>query len=117
LIATNFDKIVSAAKFAGDAIKAAMDVAKAAIDAVVGAVSGLLDLLGSIGSKIGSIAGHLPFMAPAPPAPAARGLGAAPLAATGGINVQVHGSLDPEGTARAILRVLQNHDRRHGLTL
>jgi hypothetical protein len=119
LIATNFDKIKAAASAAGDVVTSVMGAMESAINAVLGAVNALLGAIASI--HFPSLPGwmHLPFGLAAAPAPAARGARAfAPTAAaTGGLTVNVFGAVDPEGTARAIRRILRDHDRRQGRTL
>ena len=103
------------------AMKTAVDAVKTAIGYVVTAVGNLISAIGRIKipsglSKLGGILGKaVPGMvAPAPTlrgVPAARA-GAAP---AGGTTVNVYGAIDPEGTARALRRVLDGHDRRVGL--
>lgn len=74
------------------------------------------DWLKKAGGLLGKIPGS-PFAAPPAPAVAGRRGGAAPRASSSstGLTVQVFGSLiDPEGAARALRRVLEDHDRRQG---
>jgi hypothetical protein len=113
LIATNFDKIKSAAQAAHDAIWT-----------VIRAIERLIDKLPDIHfPKIP----HLPGLnlAAVGPAPAVALSSSGPVAGhraraapgTGAITVNVYGAVDPEGTARAIRRVLERHDRRQGRTV
>jgi phage-related protein len=139
LIASNFGAIKSAADAAYDfivktwkvgsfafgpieaaisAIAAAFSSITSAVQAAIGAVQSLIGWLGKI--HVPSI--HLPDLNPfSAPMPAlagvsgrAAGAGAAAMPAAGGVTINVYGSLDPEGTARAIKRVLSDHDRRAG---
>ena len=95
------------------------------INAVMDPIRNLLDLLGRIQiPKIPerlkipgrSAPGHVPCSVrrrrelPAPPAPPAA------ITPRRGITINVYGAVDPEGTARAIRRVLDTHDRRQGRT-
>lgn len=137
LISENFDRVKAAAKAAADLVEAAWqlgrfgfqaianNVAKIArafgkiedaVRAAIDAVEKLLGWLGKIHVPHIDLPG--PFTAPAvagAPALAARGL--APAAAAGGTTINVYGAVDPEGTARAIRRVLDAHDRRQGRTI
>ncbi len=119
LIATNFDKVKAAAVGAFDAILGK-------IQAVIDAVQRLIDWLGRIKAPKIKLP-HIPGLSMAPlyasPSliPSARGglsaTAAGGAAAGGGITVNVFGAVDPEGTARAIRRVLTAHDRRQGRTI
>jgi phage-related protein len=140
LIASNFDAIKSAASTAWGYVSSAWNVGRFAFGAIadaVGAVASAFDrITGAVNSAIGAVESligwlgrihvpsinlpHIPGfnLAPAPPAlpgPSAgtRGAGA-PAAAAGGLTINVYGAVDVEGTARAIRRVLVNHDRRQG---
>ena len=112
LIATNFDKIKSAAEGAFNFITRNMQK-------VLDAVQSLLDLLGKIKiPKIGGTRLPGPLLVPAVAGgPRVAGYAAGPQAAPGGVTVNVYGAVDPEGTARAIRRILDGHDRRQGRTL
>ena len=142
-IAQNFDAIKTAAQaafnlvssvwkvgnFAFDAIAAAIRGITSAFESIVGAVNSAISAVRSLISWIGKIdfgllgkaAGLIgkikPFALPPPTgAPAARGLGVGSRATTGGgTTINVYGPVDPEGTARAILRVLKSHERRMGI--
>jgi hypothetical protein len=103
---------------------AAVDNLKQSIEWLIGKVQDLIGWLGRI--KVPSI--HLPHIpgvtglaAPAVAAPfpvtAGRGLYATPAgvgrSAGGEVHIHIDGLIsDPEGTARAIRRLLSNHDRR-----
>ena len=105
LIATNFDKIKSAAQAAHDAIWT-----------VIRAIERLIDKLPDIHfPKFPHIPGLR--LAPAPELAAAGTTSARAAPSAGGLTVNVYGAVDPEGTARAIRRVLERHDRRQGRTL
>jgi hypothetical protein len=120
-----------------NAIKGPVDAVRSVIDRLVSAVQNLISWISRIKfpsppsflSKLGGKIPGNPFAAAAAvpgvagrtaayvPAPAVRGLGVVPRAAAGGggITINVTGALDPEGTARAIKRVLEGHTRRVGL--
>jgi len=142
LIASNFDAIKSAATAAKDYLVEAWVLAKfafgpiqTAVEAIANAfrriwhwagaawkaVDKLLDLIGKIKiPKLPDLPG--PLALPSAVTPLARaGLAAAPAAAGrsggGAVTVNVYGAVDPEGTARAIRRILANHDRRQGRAL
>ena len=55
-----------------------------------------------------------PAIAGAAPVAGARAAGPAARAGGDGLTINVYGAVDPEGTARAIRRVLEKHDRRQG---
>jgi hypothetical protein len=138
LIASNFDKVKSAAQTAARIVDAAWQVGKFAFGAVasaVGAIAGAFNsikdavygAIGAVSNLIGMLSRikvpHInlpgPFMLPSPagmPAPGAatRGVAGATAVAPGGVTINISGSLDPEGTARAIRRILDAHDRRQG---
>jgi phage-related minor tail protein len=113
-IANNFDAIKDAAKAAFDAIASGIAAVTGAIQSAIGWVERLL-------GKISAI--HMPDLNPfSLPAPAAAGVGltrtrAGGAVATGGaagMTFNIYGAVDPEGTARAISRIMRAHDRRHG---
>lgn len=113
LIADNFDAIKAAAKRAFDAIKAGIDL-------VMQPIRDLLDLIGRI--KFPKKPKWVPFSLPSAAYPARLGIAPAAAvgpqaAAAGGVTVNVYGAVDPEGTARAIKRILSSHDRRQGRRL
>jgi phage-related protein len=110
VIADHFDAIRNAATDAFNTIAAS-------INAAIDAVKSLIDWLGRI--HVPSIHIPSPFSLSVP-AVSSTGLtrgaaGAAPRASSGGVTVNVYGAVDPEGTARAIKRVLRSSDRRLGL--
>jgi len=136
-IAQNFDAIKAAAttafeyvtkvwnvgKFAFGAIEDAVRGIASAFDAVYNAVRGAIgavqDLIAWLGRiKVPHI--KLPDLNPfgaaagAPAVRGARGARAGSAAAAGGIQINVYGAVDPEGTARAIQRLLSQHERRIG---
>jgi len=117
LIATNWDKVAAAATAAYNTVKGVIDGIVGAIESAINAIERLIDALSHI--HVPSI--HLPDLNPFSLA--------APLAATGrsaaeiptsrssrssGVVVNVYGAIDPEGTARAIRRILNGSDRRMG---
>ena len=109
LLVTNFNTLKSTAGAVADAIADAIGGITGAIQGVIGAVESLIHALGRI--KVPSI--HLPNLPGPFVAPAAAGVSSfasAPATTT----VNVYGSIDPEGTARAIRRILDQHDRRQG---
>jgi hypothetical protein len=115
LISENFDRIK---RMASAAFQAIID----GINKVLGPIRDLIELLGKI--KVPKI--RLPgIRSPFGLAPIPRGasLAVAPAGvsgradAGGGITVNVYGAVDPEGTARAIRRILTAHDRRQGRSL
>ena len=139
VIERNWDSLAGAAKSAatavGNAIDSIMGAFKrvsgftfgamegairgiaGALNEVVGAVQNLIGWLSRIHVPKINLPGPLSLGRAAYPTPAASARGAA--AATtagggGGITVNVYGALDPEGTARAIRRILVAHDRRQG---
>lgn len=139
LISENFDKIKSAATAAKDYLVEAWTVAKFAFGPIATAVNAIAnafkriwhwaqqawhaidDLIGLLGKiKVPKLP-HIPGLSMAAPAvagfgPTAYGVaaGAGRAAAPAGITVNVYGAVDPEGTARAIRRILEGHDRRQG---
>jgi phage-related protein len=114
LIIQNFDKLEAVATRVFGAIQSAISGIAGAIESVAGAVRGLLDLIGRI--RIPHIDLPGPFLAPVTSASPAGARGAGPGSSSsrsaGGVVVNVYGAVDPEGTARAIRRVLDSHDRR-----
>jgi phage-related protein len=115
LIALNWDKVSAAAKAAWDVMTSAIDAVSSAIHSVISAVESLISALGRI--KVPSI--HLPSLGGINPfaypgAPAVAGYGASSRSSSSSVTVNVYGAIDPEGTARTIRRVLDDHDRRMG---
>jgi hypothetical protein len=113
LVVTHFDSLKAAAAAAFAFIQSAIGGVVSAIESVVGAVERLIGALGRIHVPKINLPG--PLLAP-PLSPATRGVGPGSYAAAGGggTTINVYGSLDPEGTARAVLRVLRAHERRQG---
>lgn len=122
-VAGAFNAIAAAAKAAIGAVQdlirwvgkvtaGPIDAVTRAIASAIGAVRDLIDWIGKI--KVPKI--HLPgkkslmVFAPSGPAPAAT----AAAASAGPLTINVYGAVDPEGTARAIRRLLLQHDRRQG---
>jgi hypothetical protein len=99
--------------FTFGALEGAIRGIAGALDAVIAAVQSLISWLGRI--HVPSI--HLPNL-PGPLMPATSSSSSSPSAGThaaaAGTTINVYGAVDVEGTARAIRRVLINHDRRQG---
>lgn len=119
LIATHFDELKDAAARAFGAVLTALNSVVDAITGAIGAVKDLIDWLGKI--HVPSIHIPNPFSASLAGVPTvglrASGAGGAVGATVGsaaGTTINVFGAVDPEGTARAIQRVLRAHDRRQG---
>lgn len=120
VIVTNFDKLKDAADAAAGAAVGALNAIKGAIDAVINAVESLISALGRIHVPHISLPDINPFSAPAAVFQSGLGRGAggrvgAIAPSSSPITVNVFGAIDPEGTARAILRTLSAHNRRLGL--
>lgn len=143
VISENFDRVRQAAAWAANVVGSAWTVGSFAFQAIANsiarvavafqkienAVAGAIDAvrtlvdwlskvhLPSLG-KLGSIIGKLEAPAPAGYVAIggrARGVGGYALAGAGGTTVvNVYGAVDPEGTARAIKRLLDAHERRQG---
>jgi hypothetical protein len=113
VIASNFDKVKEAGTAAFNAIESAIGAVSSAIQSVIGAVQSLIGWLGRIHVPHINLPG--PLLAPVP-SPGARGLrlAGAPSSSSAPVTVNVYGAIDPEGTARAIRRILSDHDRRLG---
>ena len=114
LISENFDRI---RRFANAAFQAILD----GIKLVTKPIKDLIELLGRIHvPKIKLPHVPSPFSLSPTRTPAGPGMlrsGSAAYAASGagaGVTVNVYGAVDPEGTARAIRRILDSHDRRQG---
>jgi hypothetical protein len=116
LIAQNFDAIKAAAVAAFDAITSGVGAAIGAIRSAISWVDSLLDKISRIHVPHIPGLGSIGLSAPAPGTPGATGRAAPSTASSsGGVTVNVYGAIDPEGTARAIRRVLNQHERRLGL--
>ena len=141
LIASNFGAIESAAKSAAGFIDKAFTAAQFAVfNTISGIVSGLAGAFNGVYSAIQSVIGavqsliswlsrikvpsihlpSLPFRSAMPslvPSVSGRGRAARPgtaAALPGGTVINVYGAVDPEGTARAIEKLLGAHRRRIG---
>jgi hypothetical protein len=114
LIAQNFDAIKSAAVAAFDAITSGVGAAIGAIRSAISWVDSLLDKISRIHVPHIPGLGSIGFAAPGTPAAASRAP-AATSTSSGGVTVNVYGAVDPEGTARAIRRVIRQHERRLGI--
>jgi phage-related protein len=118
VIVTNFDKIRAAASAAFGYITGAVNSVLGAINSVINAVESLISALGRI--RVPSIKlPHIPGTLILEPVSAGAGAGSRTAGATatssaGAITINVAGAIDPEGTARAIIRTLQRHERRQG---
>jgi phage-related protein len=118
-----WNTLEAAARAAGKVLTAPFDALHNAISNVIGMVENLIGALSRIHVPKISLP-HIPGlnMAAAPagigPATYARttsraGPGGTP--AGPGTVINIYGAIDPEGTARAVRRVLEGHDRRVGL--
>ena len=119
-----------AATTAFNAIKGVIGGVSGAIQSLIGWIGDLLDWLGKIKvpKALGSLLKHVPgFNVAAPPVarsgfafasgpPGQARAGRASSVATSGLTFNIYGAVDPEGTARAIRRLLAGHDRRQGRT-
>lgn len=113
LISENFDRIKSMAVAAFNAIESGIKL-------VLEPLKKLLELLKKVKLpkiKLPDLPG--PLMMPggvhgAAGRSGARAAGGVATSAAGGITVNVYGAIDPEGTARTIMRVLTAHERRQG---
>ena len=94
------------------------------VKAVMGPIRDLIELIGKI--KIPKLPNtRLPGPLMLPPAVASAGTGVSSTRAGSSgragagspLTINVYGAIDPEGTARAIRRVLERHDRRQGRTV
>ena len=106
LLATHFDALKKVAIDVFDSIVSAIEAVAGAIDSAFSDVQRLIDAIGSIHIP------HIPGLDAVIPAPPALGRsassGSSTRESTGSpINVNVYGAIDPEGTARTILQVLQ----------
>jgi len=143
VLVDNFGTVRAAATWAANVVDAAWTVARfgfgpiiAAVNAIAAAFRRIVDystaaiaavreLIGWLGKlhvpKIslphipGTRAGSPLYYYPVGARARAGGAGSYALApAAGGVTVNVYGAVDPEGTARAIRRLLTAHDRRQG---
>lgn len=121
--------VVGGATAALNAFLTPINAVSSAFSTLIGWIKSAIAWLGKIHvPKILSKIPGSPFSLPAPPAaparsrfayasgsPRARGGRSGALAAPdGSVTINLYGALDPEGTARAIARVLYGHERRQG---
>jgi phage-related minor tail protein len=139
VISENFERIKTWATTAYDYITKWWSVANFAFGPIATAVGAIADafkrvwrwankafqLIGDLIEKLGKVKiPHINLPGPLMVAPAASpgALHAGAYGAAGGsrsaggapITVNVYGAVDPEGTARAVRRILERHDRRQG---
>jgi len=125
LIATHFDTVKAVAGSVASTVASAISGITSAINGVIGAVESLIAALGRIHvPKISLPHIGTPWMVPAASSsswglsPAAAGYsssrGGRASSSSAGMTVNVYGAVDPEGTARAIKRILDGHERRQG---
>jgi phage-related protein len=115
LIASNFDAIKNAAEAAFGAITSGVGAAISAIRSAISWVDSLLDKISRIHVPHIPGLGSIGLSAPGTPAAASRAPGTTSTTSAGGVTVNVYGAVDPEGTARAIRRVIRQHERRLGI--
>jgi phage-related minor tail protein len=113
-IVDNFHTLQSVASSVFNAIQGAIGDVTGAIHSVIGAVEALISALSRI--HVPSIHIPNPFSLPASGSPSGRSAPSSS-SASSGVTVNVYGAIDPEGTARAINRVLRTHERRLGIAL
>jgi len=122
VLANHFDQVKAAGVAAFNLIRRAIDPVVDAVRALIGWVKDLIGWLGKIHVPHISIP-HIPGLSSSsllyftPLDARGRTVGAPrPMVAAGAgaITVNVYGPTDPEGTARAIARVLRQHDQRQG---
>ena len=137
-ITTNWDSLKKAASAAAEGVSDAISTIVGAFKRVSGFTFGALEgairgIAGALNEVVGAVQNligwlsriHVPKInLPGPfslphaamtPVASARGAGAATHSGgAGGVTVNVYGAIDPEGTARAIRRILVAHDRRQG---
>ena len=114
LVITHFDQLKAAASACFSAISSAIAGIAGVIESVIGAVERLINAIGRIHVPHISIPGLNSLAIPAPAIAGARAAGPSGYASSSGVTVNVYGAIDPEGTARAIRRILSDHDRRSG---
>lgn len=117
LIVDHFNAIRSAGVGAFNAIAAAIRAVANLVQSVIDDVRRLVGALSSIHVPKINLP-HIPGTHAAGygygPTPALAGASSSGGAAGGGLTVNFYGPTDPEGAARAIARVLRNHDARQG---
>jgi phage-related protein len=108
-IIAGIDAITRAFRRVTEAVEAVVH----AIGAIVGAIEDLIHWIGKIHFP------HIPDLNPFNKSPAPGAMvsarGATTVAAGAGVTFNIYGAVDPEGTARAITRLLEQHKRRLGL--
>jgi hypothetical protein len=116
----------SGAETAGRVLSGPFDAVRRAIEAVITAVQNLISWLGRIHVPKISLP-HIPGVNLSASAAGAGGTGVAAFGAprvpfaranaassSGGVTININGAIDPEGTARAVNRILGGHTRRIG---
>jgi hypothetical protein len=113
-LVSNFAAVQEAAAACKDFVVGAFNAITGAINGAVSAIASLIDWIKKIPSKINLPHIPNPFLLPPAAGPAPYGLAVAGHAGSGTVTVNVYGAVDPEGTARAIRRILTGSDRRMG---
>ena len=118
-IANNFDALGDVAARVWGAIKSSIDAVGGAISSVVGKVQDLIGWLGKIhvpDIKLPNPFGKASSYALSPAAASSWRTSSTPASSSSGSGVvfNIYGAVDPEGTARAIRRILDGHSRRQG---
>lgn len=126
-LSTAFDVAVSTIK---NVFTTLVDIVTAPFDAIVSAVQTAIQWVQNLIDKIKDIhlditpgfdlPGWLPGNQSAPAPALTRGARTGPAATSsggGGTVIHIHGAIDPEGTARAVKRVLAGHGRRVGVVV
>lgn len=92
-------------------------VIQRAIETVIGWIDKLIEKIKGIHFPSFSLPDLNPFNASAPAPALSRSARGAPVAMAAGPTyvINIHGAIDPEGTARAIKRIVARHDRRVGV--
>lgn len=112
LIVDNFNTLKAVASAVFDAIASSVRNIAGAIESVIGAVERLIGALGRIHVPHIDLPG--PFAATAGLAGAGTFAAGASSRSSGGHTFIIQGAVDPEGTARAIKRILGDSERRLG---
>lgn len=136
VIERNWDSLRGAAQAAAGAISSVIDTIRRAFGRIEGFTFGALeDAIRGIANALGDVVGavqnliswlgrihvpsiHLPNIpgigGHAVPSSSSSARAGTQAATSSGVTVNVYGAVDPEGTARAIRRILAAHDRRQG---
>jgi phage-related protein len=147
VIVRYWDELTAAARTAAGAIQSSLkaiaggfsSLGSAIGSAIATAIGWIDDLLSKVSSALGAVRDLIGWIAripKIPSLPSIPGLGSIPTpwmpapvagprsgrsgpttSAAGGLTINVYGAVDPEGTARAIRRVLAGHDRRQGFAV